>query len=85
MKMTAKVVPYSSVVGSSVTIHADNNLMVCQLGLLSVIPPSFKFTPELHKEASQRIAQWVADALNNAAPFEPVALSRSSTEVKNDE
>lgn len=80
MKMTAKVVPYSSVVGSSVTIHADNNMTVCQLSLLNVIPPSFKFTPELHKEASIRIAQWVADALNNAPPFEPKALSRN-TEV----
>lgn len=74
MKMTAKVVPYSSVVGSSVTLHADNNMTVCQLSLLNVIPPSFKFTPELHREASVRIAEWVAAALNNAPELEPVAL-----------
>lgn len=74
MKMTAKVVPYSSVVGSSITLHADNNLTVCQLSLLNVIPPSFKFTPELHRDASTRIAQWVADALNNAPEFQPATL-----------
>lgn len=76
MKMTAKTVPYSSVVGSSVTLHADNNFTVCQLALLNVIPPQFEFTPEKHREASERIAQWVAAALNAAPPFEPVPLAR---------
>ncbi|MCO5092684.1 hypothetical protein [Bosea sp. (in: a-proteobacteria)] len=74
MKMTAKVVPYSSVVGSSITLHAESRLTVCQLSLLNVIPPSFKFTPELHREASTRIAEWVAAALNSAPEFEPIAL-----------
>ncbi len=77
MKMTAKVVPYSSVVGSSITLHADNNFTVCQISLLNVIPPSFEFTAELHREASVRIAQWIADALNNAPEFEPVTLKSS--------
>lgn len=78
MKMTAKLVPYSSVVGSSVTVHADNNLTVCQLGLLNVIPPSFNFTPELHREASEKLARWIADSLNAAPPFEPVALKEQT-------
>ena len=82
MKMTAKIVPYSSVVGSSVTIHADNNMTVCQLSLLSVIPPNFTFTPELHKEASTRLAQWVADALNNAPEFQPVDLRAREARAK---
>lgn len=80
MKMTAKIVPYSSVVGSSITVHADNNLTVCQLSLLNVIPPSFKFTPALHREASERIAQWVAAAINAAPEFEPVKLEASDVE-----
>lgn len=71
MKITAKIVPYSSVVGSSLTLHADNNMTICQLSLLNVIPAGFKFTPELHKETSIQIAEWVAKALNNAAEFEP--------------
>lgn len=70
MKMTAKVVPHSSIVGSSVTIHADNGLMVCQLALLQVTPPSFKFTPELWKEASQHLAHFVADAINASPELE---------------
>jgi len=74
MKLTAKIVPYSSVVGSSVTIHADNNMTVCQLGLMSVIPPSFRFTPELHKQCSERLARWIADALNAAPEFVPTPL-----------
>jgi hypothetical protein len=78
MKMTAKIVPYSSVVGSSVTVHAGNNFTVCQLSLLNVIPPQFEFTPAKHREASERIAKWVADALNAAPPFEPVALTGAS-------
>lgn len=71
MKITAKVVPYSSVVGSSVTLHAESGMTICQLSLLSVIPPNFKFTPELHKKTSVRIAEWVASALNGAAEFDP--------------
>ena len=67
MKITAKVVPYSSVVGSSVTLHAESGMTICQLSLLSVIPPNFTFTPELHKQTSIRIAEWVASALNGAA------------------
>ncbi len=78
MKMTAKIVPYSSVVGSSVTVHADNNFTVCQLSLLNVIPPQFEFTPAKHREASERIAKWVADALNAAPPFEPLPLARQT-------
>jgi hypothetical protein len=70
MKITAKVVPYSSVVGSSVTLHAESGMTICQLSLLSVIPPSFTFTPELHKQTSTRIAEWVARALNNGPAFE---------------
>ena len=69
MKITAKVVPYSSVVGSSVTLHAESGMTICQLSLLSVIPPNFTFTPELHKQTSTRIAEWVAGALNGAALF----------------
>ena len=70
MKITAKVVPYSSVVGSSITLHAESGMTICQLSLLSVIPPNFKFTPELHKQTSTRIAEWVAGALNGAAEFD---------------
>lgn len=70
MKITAKVVPYSSVVGSSVTLHAESGMTICQLSLLSVIPPNFTFTPELHKQTSTRIAEWVAGALNGAAEFD---------------
>ena len=70
MKITAKVVPYSSVVGSSVTLHAESGMTICQLSLLNVIPPNFKFTPELHKATSVRIAEWVASALNNGPAFE---------------
>jgi hypothetical protein len=74
MKMTAKIVPYSSVVGSSITLHAESGFTVCQISLLNVIPPKFRFTPELHRDASTRIAEWVAAALNNAPQFEPVDL-----------
>lgn len=70
MKITAKVVPYSSVVGSSVTLHAESGMTICQLSLLGVIPPNFKSTPELHKQTSVRIAEWVASALNGAAEFD---------------
>lgn len=70
MKITAKVVPYSSVVGSSVTLHAESGMTICQLSLLSVVPPNFMFTPELHKETSVRIAEWVVSALNNAPAYE---------------
>lgn len=70
MKITAKVVPYSSVVGSSVTLHAESGMTICQLSLLSVIPPNFTFTPELHKQTSTHIADWVANALNNGPAFE---------------
>lgn len=73
MKITAKVVPYSSIVGSSVTLHAESGMTICQLSLLSVIPPNFKFTPELHKQTSVRIAEWVASALNGAADFDPAS------------
>ena len=68
MKITAKVVP--CVVGSSVTLHAESGMTICQLSLLSVIPPNFTFTPEIHKETSIRIAEWVASALNNAPAYE---------------
>lgn len=70
MKITAKVVPYSSVVGSSITLHAESGMTICQLSLLSVIPPNFKFTPEIHKQTSICIAEWVASALNGAAEFD---------------
>lgn len=76
MKMSAKVVPYSSVVGSSITLHAESGMTVCQLSLLNVIPPSFKFTPELHREASTRLAEWIAAALNSAPEFEPTPLTK---------
>ena len=84
MKMTAKIVPYSSVVGSSVTVHADNNFTVCQLALLNVIPPQFEFTPAKHREASERIAKWVADALNAAPPFEPLPMARQALKAAPD-
>jgi hypothetical protein len=67
MKLTAKIVPYSSVVGSSVTLHADNNLTVCQLALLSVIPGHFKFDKTAHKETSEQLAQFVTDKINAPA------------------
>lgn len=66
MKMSARVVPYSSVVGSSVTIHAENNLQVCQLSLLSVIPPGFRSSREHHRQASEALAKWVAERLDGA-------------------
>lgn len=75
MKMSAKVVPYSSVVGASVTLHAENGFTVCQLSLLNVIPPSFQFTRELHREASERLAAWIASRLDGAE-FEPIALTK---------
>lgn len=74
MKITAKVVPYSSVVGSSVTLHAESGMTICQLSLLSVIPPNFTFTPELHKQTSTRIAEWVASAINGAAEFDAASV-----------
>ena len=78
MKITAKVVPYSSVVGSSVTLHAESGMTICQLSLLSVIPPNFTFTPELHKQTSTRIAEWVAGALNGAAEFDAISALENS-------
>ena len=78
MKITAKVVPYSSVVGSSVTLHAESGMTICQLSLLSVIPPNFTFTPELHKQTSTRIAEWVAGALNGAAEFDAAPALENS-------
>lgn len=88
MKITAKVVPYSSVVGSSVTLHAESGMTICQLSLLSVIPPNFKFTPELHKQTSVRIAEWVASALNGAAEFDPASALENGpaglADAKND-
>ena len=78
MKITAKVVPYSSVVGSSITLHAESGMTICQLSLLSVIPPNFTFTPELHKQTSTRIAEWVACALNGAAEFDAAPALENS-------
>ncbi len=78
MKITAKVVPYSSVVGSSITLHAESGMTICQLSLLSVIPPNFKFTPELHKQTSICIAEWVASALNGAAEFDAASALEDS-------
>ena len=78
MKITAKVVPYSSVVGSSVTLHAESGMTICQLSLLSVIPPNFTFTPELHKQTSTRIAEWVASAINGAAEFDAASALENS-------
>ena len=88
MKITAKVVPYSSVVGSSITLHAESGMTICQLSLLSVIPPNFKFTPEFHKQTSVRIAEWVASALNGAAEFDPASALENGpaglADAKND-
>jgi hypothetical protein len=38
MNLTARVVPFSSVVGSSVTLHDKSGKVVCQLALLNTGP-----------------------------------------------
>lgn len=38
MNLTARVVPFSSVVGSSVTLHDESGKVVCQLALLNTGP-----------------------------------------------
>lgn len=81
MKITAKVVPYSSVVGSSITLHAESGMTICQLSLLNVIPPNFKFTPDLHKQTSIRVAEWVASALNGAADFDAAPALENGPEA----
>lgn len=62
--MKAKVVPYSSVVGSSVLIYDEQGNMVCQLALLSIAPANKPFDREQHKSKSTEVAQWLADLIN---------------------
>jgi len=56
MKITsARVVPWSSVVGGSVTLHDDNGSEVCQLAILGAKT----------REASENIAHQIADAFDD--------------------
>lgn len=62
--MIAKVVPYSSIVGSSVMLLAGKNgPVVGQLSLLAIEAA----TAERHRAESEKIAQLVADAINSKA------------------
>ena len=57
----AKLVPYSSVVGGSVTVHSEpNGPVIAQLALLNVRPAP----GEDHKAATQRIGQLLVDIIN---------------------
>lgn len=55
MKLTAKQVPFSSVVGSSVTLHEDGGRVVAQLAILLAGG----------KDEQVRIAEFVTEAINN--------------------
>lgn len=60
--MHARVVPHSSVVGTSITLHNGPGGPV--FAQLSVLTPSGPPPGEDHKTFSQRIAKVVADAIN---------------------
>ena len=79
-RITARAVPYSSIVGSSVTLHAENGFTIAQLGLRSVIPPGFATTPEAHKSASVALANWLVERLDGAPLPPPPAGPQGSAE-----
>ncbi len=59
--LTAKLVPYSSMVGKSITLHADDGRVIAQLAVMAPAGPP---PGEDHKAFTERIAKVVADAIN---------------------
>jgi hypothetical protein len=60
-KLEARVVPYSSVVGSSIALHdPETGRIVASMPLLNV-----SALPGQHRDASEKLAGRVARALNN--------------------
>lgn len=57
----ATVVPYSSVVGSSITLGGGDGPIFAQLAVLT---PNGPPPGESHREFSERIAKIVAEAIN---------------------
>ncbi len=62
--MRAKLVPFSSVVGQSITLHAEPNGPV--IAQLAVMAPAGPPPGEDHATYVKRISKVVADAINKA-------------------
>lgn len=59
--ITAKLVPYSSTVGQSITLQTFDGPVFAQLAVLT---PNGPPPGEDHRQFSERIARLVADAIN---------------------
>lgn len=68
MNLTARVVPFSSVVGSSVTLHDESGKVVCQLALLNTGPHTDDAAEWKRRQTS--FADEVARRFNSAAALE---------------
>lgn len=80
MNVTAKVVPFSSVVGSNVTLHDESGKVVCQLALLNTGPMSDD--RDEWKRRQTEIADEVAKRINAAAALERVQGERDVAIVR---
>ncbi len=61
MSLRAKLVPYSSIVGKSITLHGEEGQVVAQLAVMTPAGPP---PGEDHKQFVERIAKIVAAAIN---------------------
>lgn len=61
--MHAKLVPYSSIVGSSIMLDCAGH----EFAQLAILTPKGPPPGESHRAFSERIAKMVADAINDAA------------------
>lgn len=66
-KITAQVVPFSSVVGSSVMLVDENGVQVCTLALMNVSDPQDWMHPDEYRERAEALAQFVADKINGVS------------------
>lgn len=71
MTITAKIIPYSSVVGSGVTLHDETGAVLGQLALHGFPPPKPEITPEnvrTQVEAYKAMVDRIARALAIGLP-----------------
>lgn len=66
----ARVIPYSSIVGSSVTVHGEPDgpafMQLAILGVNDALPPG-----DTHRSRSEALAKMVADAINQYGQMGP--------------
>jgi hypothetical protein len=60
--MEARIVPYSSIVGQSITLHVAGEPKV--IAQLAVMAPAGPPPGESHQAYVQRLAKMIADAIN---------------------